>query len=92
MTKLAKLYAVDLPSAPTLFIIVFRLIKRFLTNSTDEEILQYTRMRIACGMKQDNWSDEVMACDEATAVLERSDADAMQSEQKAASETKKEAT
>ena len=89
MTKLAKQYSVEIPAAATLFTIVFRLIKKFLPLCTDDECLQHTRHRIALGMKQDNWSDEVMACDEATSVLEKSDADAMKAEKKEASETKK---
>ena len=82
MTKLAQQYSVEIPVAATLFTIVFRLIKKFLPLCTDDECLQHTRHRIALGMKQDNWSDEVMACDEATSVLEKSDADAMKAEKK----------
>ena len=89
LTKLANKYSVGLPPAATLFSIVLALIKNFLPACNDQECLQYTRHRIALGMRQDNWSDEVMACDEATAVLETSDAEALKNQKKEASETKK---
>ena len=89
MTKLAKQYSVDLPRAAKVFTIVFRLIKKFLNSCSDEECLQYTKHRVVFCMQQDNWSDEIQACYEATAVLERSGADAVNHEQTSASESKK---
>ena len=82
LTKLAKKHSVELPPAATLFQIVFKLIKKFLSTASDQECLQYTRHRVALTMKQGTWSEEVMACDEAAAVLEQSDAEAMKAEQK----------
>ena len=74
LARLAKRYSVELPVAATLFQIVLKLIQHVLPVCSEHECLQYTRHRVALGMKQEKLSDEVMACDEATAVLENNDA------------------
>ena len=84
LQELAKLKKVDLPRAASVYQVVCALIKAFLPGATDEICMQYAKHRIAAGEKQDTWNDEISCCDEAQAVLEKSDAQALKTEKKQA--------
>ena len=91
LTSLAKLRNVKLPKAASLFQIVCALIRDILgPGTTDEDCIKYAKQRVAHGEKADTWHDEISACDEAQEVLEKSDAQAMKSEQKSSEIEKQE--
>jgi hypothetical protein len=81
LTSLAKLRNVKLPKGASLFETVCALIRDILPGTTDEDCIKYAKQRVAQGEKADTWHDEISACDEAQAVLEKSDAQAVKSEQ-----------
>lgn len=79
-----------MPGGATLFDIVCELIKNILPGSTLEQCVRYAKQRVACAEKADTWHDEISACDEAQEVLEKSDAQAVRTEQKKAVAEKQE--
>ena len=90
LMKLAKLLNVKLPAAATLYQLVVTLIKDILQHCTEEDCIKFAKFRVAHGEKADTWHDDISACDEAQAVLERSDAQAVNTEKKKADAEKQE--
>jgi hypothetical protein len=90
LMKLAKMQKVEVPANVSLYQLVVSLIKAILPGCTTDECIKYAKFRVAHGEKSDTWHDEISACDEAQAVLERSDAQAVKTEQKNAAADKQE--